>query len=152
MTRAQSLLKVYVREMRNSFAKKQQQISSQSVPNNVLDVAIRICEKRVRDLDDMIDDPDAWEPVVSDLEWSVLTAPVSQKNRMKTEQVPVEKIEIVEQETLTAQPEHKSPDRKIFDEEETKTSDNSPEKERFTEQDDDETLGQNPPDEEEEDE
>lgn len=52
---------------------------------------------------------------------------------MKTEQVPVEKIEIVEQETLTAQPEDKSPDRKIFDEEETKTSDNSPEKERFTE-------------------
>ena len=63
--------------MRTSFAQKDTEISSQTVPKNVLDVATRICEKKVRDLDDMIDDPDAWEEIVSDLEWSVLTAPIS---------------------------------------------------------------------------
>ena len=39
--------------MRTSFAQKDTEISSQTVPKNVLDVATRICEKKVRDLDDV---------------------------------------------------------------------------------------------------
>lgn len=38
--------------MRESLAEK-----PSSVPSNVLKVALKVCEKRLRDLDDLIDDP-----------------------------------------------------------------------------------------------
>ena len=53
--KAESYLKTYVREMRES-----QGSASPGVPPNVLKVALRVCEKRLRELDDLIDDPSAF--------------------------------------------------------------------------------------------
>lgn len=40
----------------------------------VLQVALDVCKKRVRDLDELIDDPDAFNQLVSDAEWKILGA------------------------------------------------------------------------------
>lgn len=40
----------------------------------MLSVALRVCEKRLRDLDDLIDDPSAFTELVTDEEWKVLGA------------------------------------------------------------------------------
>jgi hypothetical protein len=45
-----------------------------SVPDKVLKVALKVCEKRLRDLDDLIDDPNAFTSLVTDEEWKVLGA------------------------------------------------------------------------------
>ena len=37
-------------------------------------MALRVCEKRLRDLDDLIDDPSAFSELVTDDEWKVLGA------------------------------------------------------------------------------
>lgn len=37
-------------------------------------MALRVCEKRLRDLDDLIDDPTAFAELVTDEEWKVLGA------------------------------------------------------------------------------
>ena len=37
-------------------------------------VAMRVCEKRLKDLDDLIDDPNAFTSLVTDEEWKVLGA------------------------------------------------------------------------------
>jgi hypothetical protein len=62
-------VKIFVREMRET-----QGVSSPNVPANVLKVALRVCEKRLRDLDDLIDDPSAFQELVTDEEWRVLGA------------------------------------------------------------------------------
>ena len=62
-------MKTYVREMRDS-----QGSAAPSVPSNVFKVALRVCEKRLRDLDDLIDDPSAFQELVTDDEWRVLGA------------------------------------------------------------------------------
>jgi hypothetical protein len=44
-------------------------------PENVLNVAIVVSERRLRELDDMIDDPKAFTtPIVSKAEWDVLAS------------------------------------------------------------------------------
>ena len=45
-----------------------------NVSDKVLQVALRVCEKRLRDLDDLIDDPSAFSELVTDEEWKVLGA------------------------------------------------------------------------------
>ncbi len=45
-----------------------------NVSDKVLQVALRVCEKRLRDLDDLIDDPSAFTELVTDDEWKVLGA------------------------------------------------------------------------------
>jgi hypothetical protein len=45
---------------------------SESVSKKILKVAQNVCEKRNRDLDDLIDDPKGFEPLVCDSEWDVL--------------------------------------------------------------------------------
>jgi hypothetical protein len=40
----------------------------------VLKVALKVCEKRLRELDDLIDDPMAFDSLVTDDEWKVLGA------------------------------------------------------------------------------
>jgi len=47
---------------------------SPSVSKIVLKVSQNVCEKRNRDLDELIDDPRGFEPLVSDAEWDVLAA------------------------------------------------------------------------------
>jgi DNA-directed RNA polymerase delta subunit len=45
-----------------------------SIPANVLKVAMKVCEKKLRDLDDLIDDPTAFAELVTEDEWKVLGA------------------------------------------------------------------------------
>jgi hypothetical protein len=62
-------LKTFVRELRESQGDK-----PSTVPPHVLKVALKVCEKRLRDLDDLIDDPTAFSELVTDDEWKVLGA------------------------------------------------------------------------------
>jgi len=48
-------VKIFVREMRESKGEKPSTISK-----NILKVALKVCEKRLKDLDDLIDDPSAF--------------------------------------------------------------------------------------------
>lgn len=78
-TKAQCVLKTYVREMRTSYSNYKSSgnpadLKSESTQNNVLEVAQNICEKKTRDLDDLIDDPHAFQELVSDQEWTILNS------------------------------------------------------------------------------
>lgn len=55
LTKAQCWLKRYVRELRQAFDQGGSLVSS--VPKKVLQTAIDVTARRVRDLDEMIDDP-----------------------------------------------------------------------------------------------
>jgi len=52
--KAESYVKIYVREMRESQGAADKPLT---VPDKVLKVALKVCEKRLKDLDDLIDDP-----------------------------------------------------------------------------------------------
>ena len=45
-----------------------------TINDKLLKVALRVCDKRLRDLDDLIDDPNAFQLLVTDEEWKVLGA------------------------------------------------------------------------------
>jgi hypothetical protein len=66
--KAETYVKNFVREMRASNGEKT------TVTDKVLKVALRVCEKRLRELDDLIDDPNAFTSLVSDEEWNILGA------------------------------------------------------------------------------
>ena len=72
-TKAQGYVKIYVRELREQFESGAAQLQS-NVSKEVLQVALDVCKKRVRDLDELIDDPDAFNQLVSDAEWKILGA------------------------------------------------------------------------------
>jgi tubulin monoglycylase TTLL3/8 len=73
-TKAQSLLKIYVREIREAYdADPNGDIYSRSVEPDVLKVAQDVCMRCVRDLDDLIDDPEAFGQLVSEAEWQILS-------------------------------------------------------------------------------
>lgn len=67
--KAESYVKTFVREMRESLGEK-----SSSVSDKILKVALKVCEKRLKDLDDLIDDPNAFNALVTDEEWNILGA------------------------------------------------------------------------------
>jgi len=67
--KAESVLKKYVRLLRESQGESQG-----DVEDKVLKVAIKVCERRLKDLDDLIDDPKAFQHLVSEKEWAVLAA------------------------------------------------------------------------------
>ena len=64
--KAESYVKTFVREMRESKGEKH------SVNEKVLKVAMRVCDKRLMELDDLIDDPNAFSSLVTDDEWRIL--------------------------------------------------------------------------------
>jgi hypothetical protein len=45
-----------------------------TVTDKVLKVALRVCDKRLRELDELIDDPNAFTSLVTEDEWAVLGA------------------------------------------------------------------------------
>ena len=57
-------------------------IESYSVEKKVLKVAQIVCEKRIKDLDEIIDDPNAFTQVVTDAEWEVLGADELNKDEL----------------------------------------------------------------------
>ena len=71
-------LKIYVRQMREAFAASgnsaTEEIKSITVTDKIYKVAFKIAKNRTRDLDDLIDDPDGFEALVSDKEWQILSA------------------------------------------------------------------------------
>lgn len=75
--KAVSYLKIYVRQMREAFAMSGNsmtaEIKAHSVSDKVYKVAMKICRNRTRDLDDLIDDPNGFEALVSDKEWAILS-------------------------------------------------------------------------------
>lgn len=72
-TKAQNYLKIYLREIREAFDRGQPLVSA-SVSEQILTVALDVSSRRVRDLDDLIDDPTAFGQLVSDAEWKILGA------------------------------------------------------------------------------
>ena len=59
--KAQSYLKIYLREMRQSHSSNAKQIESKSVTAGILKVAMRVCRTTVRSIDDMIDDKKGYD-------------------------------------------------------------------------------------------
>jgi tubulin monoglycylase TTLL3/8 len=60
--KAQSTLMTYVREIRNAFEKgslnkNPEESGSKSVSEKVLDAALKISQRRLHDIDEMLDDP-----------------------------------------------------------------------------------------------
>lgn len=55
--------------MRESMGEK-----PSTVTDKILKVALRVCEKRLRELDELIDDPNAFSSLVTEEEWAILGA------------------------------------------------------------------------------
>jgi tubulin monoglycylase TTLL3/8 len=72
-TKAQGFLKKFLREIREAFDNGEA-LESKSVSAQVLEAAISVTERRVKDLDDLIDDPSAFGDLVTDAEWKILGA------------------------------------------------------------------------------
>jgi Tubulin-tyrosine ligase family len=69
------VLKTYVREMLEAYEQDPAaKLKAPSIPNKLLKVAIKVCSKRTRELDELIDDPNGFENLVSDAEWKILGA------------------------------------------------------------------------------
>lgn len=45
-----------------------------TVPDKVLKVAMKVCDRKLLELDDLIDDPNSFADLVSDDEWKILGA------------------------------------------------------------------------------
>jgi len=62
--KAESWVKSYVRELRESASSDEGEIKTR-VKEKVLKVAMKVCERRLKDLNEMIDDPTAFEHLCS---------------------------------------------------------------------------------------
>ena len=81
--KAESHLKKFVREVRASAASESGEITT-TVKDKVLKLATTVCQRRLRDLNDLIDDPKAYEELVSPADWKILGADeLSEKNMQK---------------------------------------------------------------------
>ena len=78
--KAQCYLKIYVREMRESYeanvaaGNPNAEVVSTSVPGRIFNVALRVCKQKCRPLDDLIDDEHGFDNLVSDADWKILGA------------------------------------------------------------------------------
>ena len=69
--KAESWIKRYVRELRQTAQSEEGEIKS-SVKPKVIETAIKVSERRLKDLNELIDDPTAFEHLVSPAEWKIL--------------------------------------------------------------------------------
>lgn len=69
--KAEGFLKRYVRELRETAANGDEIKST--VKEKVIRVAMKVSERRLKDLNEMIDDPKAFEMLVSPEEWKILS-------------------------------------------------------------------------------
>ena len=72
-TKAETHLKRYIKELRDSASNEDGEIKT-SVKEKVIKTAMIVCERRLKDLNEMIDDPKAFEMLVSQQEWLILGA------------------------------------------------------------------------------
>jgi tubulin monoglycylase TTLL3/8 len=70
--KAEAYVKLYVKELREAQTNGTEKVTK--IPDKVLKVAFKVCEKRLKDLDDLIDDPNAFTSLVTDEEWKILGA------------------------------------------------------------------------------
>ncbi len=127
-----------------------------NVTAKVLAVALKVCEKRLRDLDDLIDDPSAFSELVTDEEWKVLGADelTMETLAQKKHQDWMDKNEVMQaekrkQEKLAAEKEKKKKKKKKVEpkkeeeekeEEEDDIEDEEEEEEGKTKQDNDQDI------------
>jgi hypothetical protein len=62
-----------MREVRENF-ESGGNTNANTVDEELIACALNVCQKRVRDLDELIDDPTAFGALVSDQEWDILRA------------------------------------------------------------------------------
>jgi hypothetical protein len=63
-TKAETHLKRYIKELRDSASNEDGEIKT-SVKEKLIKTAMTVCERRLKDLNEMIDDPKAFEMLVS---------------------------------------------------------------------------------------
>lgn len=56
-----------------------------TISEKTIKVALRVCERRLKDLNEMIDDPKAFESLVSDAEWKILGADELDEEKLKNQ-------------------------------------------------------------------
>lgn len=71
--KAECHLKKYIRELRESAESEDGEITT-TVKEKVITVSIKVTQRRLKDLNEMIDDPTAFEHLVSPEEWKILGA------------------------------------------------------------------------------
>ena len=71
--KAECHLKKYVRELRQSAMSEEGEIKT-TVKEKCLKLAIKVSERRLKDLNELIDDPTGFESLVSVEEWKILGA------------------------------------------------------------------------------
>lgn len=86
--KAECIVKKYVRQLRESAQSEDGEIKT-LVKESTIKTAIKVCERRLKDLDDMIDDPKAFEDLVSEKEWKLLGA--DEPNEAKLQKIKHEK-------------------------------------------------------------
>lgn len=74
VVKATSYLKRYVRQLREAFDENPNGELKSEVTKKILRISMTVCERRGKDLDEMIDDPNAFGQMVTDAEWKVLGA------------------------------------------------------------------------------
>lgn len=71
--KAECHVKRFVRELRESANSEEGEIKT-TVKDKVLKTSIKICQRRLKDLNEMIDDPTAFEYMVTPEEWRIIGA------------------------------------------------------------------------------
>ena len=66
-------MKKYIRELRESAELEDGEIAT-TVKDKVIKISIKVTQRRLKDLNEMIDDPTAFEHLVSPDEWKILGA------------------------------------------------------------------------------
>jgi tubulin monoglycylase TTLL3/8 len=80
--KAECKIKTFVRELTESAMSEEGEIRTTIKPK-VIETAIKVCERRLKDLDELIDDPKAFEKLVSDAEWRILGADELNEKKLK---------------------------------------------------------------------
>ena len=75
-------MKRFVRELKESSESEEAEIKT-SLSDRIVKTALKVCERRMKDLNEMIDDPKAFESLVSEAEWKILGADELNEERLK---------------------------------------------------------------------
>jgi len=71
--KAECHIKKYIAQLRESAASEEGEIKT-TVKDKVIKLAMKVCERRLKDLNELIDDPTGFEMLVSPEEWRILGA------------------------------------------------------------------------------
>lgn len=80
--KAECIVKRFIRELTESAMSEEGEIKT-TVKQKTIECAIRVCERRLKDLNELIDDPKAFEKLVSDAEWRILGADELDERKLK---------------------------------------------------------------------